>query len=194
MDQDINDVYRQTVKISTLFASCCKERANFYLASMALESAYPIVSQFLLEDAPNASNRAYVLEQLLSSLNGEDEIKRSWFEFNKNTLRSFLQEFAPHIERKMTDKHIENMAGLWNFGQICRVKETTGHEITRTLGLSETELKQLNKKLIDESSTEYYENFFKKTIEQWCRRAQNVYQHTNQTFNNQIATTSKVKL
>lgn len=195
MDQDLNDVYRQTVKISTLFASCCKERANFYLATMALEAAHPIVSGFLLEDVPNATNRAYVLEQLLSALNGESEIKSSWIEFNQHRLRSFLQAVAPQIERKMSDKHIENMADLWRFGQNIQIKEATIYDTARRVGVSESELKQLNKRFIDQSTSEYYEKFFKEAVKQWCDRAKTIHQQTQTVFEDvNQKVTSKVKL
>ena len=197
MDQDINDVYRQTVKISTLFASCCEARGNYYLSTMALDSAHPVVCHFLLEDVEHANDRAYVLEQLISSLNGEAIIKRDWEEYNKHMLRGFLRNIAPQIERKMSDNHVENMANLWRFGQNIHFKETTVYDIARGLGMSETELKQLNKKLIDQSTSVHYEAFFKETAKRWCKRANTIHQQTQQVFQDvsqKIVPNSKVKV
>lgn len=197
MDQDLNDVYRQTVKISTLFAAGCEDRANFYLATMAMQAAYPTVCEFLLEDIPNATNRAYVLEQLLTSLNGHATIKSDWIEYNQRMLRGFLQSSAPQIERKMSNKHVENMAALWRFGQNIQIKENTLYHIASSVGISEEGLKQLNKKLIDQSTSAHYTNFFKEVIGKWCVRATAMHKQTHQVFedvNQKIATTSKVKL
>ena len=197
MNADIKDIYQRTVKISTLFASCCEHLANFYVAEMAIKASYPIVCRFLLEDAEDASEKAYVLEQLLNNLNGQNSIQKSWHLYNKRKVQNFLRETVPKIERKMEDEHIENLAYRWNFGRNIDPQKMANSHLKQVLGITENDFVTLNKQLTDVSTSNYYLDFFNVVMEEWCLRAQKIHQQTNQTFNdlnNTIAATSKVKL
>lgn len=197
MDQDINDVYRQTVKISSLFAAGCEVCANFYLGAIAIQASYDTVCRFLLEDVEQANNRAYVLEQLLSSLNGEATMKNDWIQYNKRTLRTFLHNVSPKIESKIGDKHVENIALLWRFGKNMDGKEIALYDTPITFGLNEAELKRLNKILIDPCTSNHYTDFFKDLAKKWCERANIIHQQTQQVFDDVSKKTtlnSKVKI
>lgn len=197
MNADIKDIYQQTVKISTSFASCCEHLANFYVANLALQASYPVVCRFLLEDAENSNDKAYVLEQLLNSLNGQNSIQANWLSYNKKKVQNFLRVYVPKLEHKMEDKHIENVAHRWEFGQNIDFKKIGQGRLKQELGITENEFALLNNQLTNVSTSDYYLDFFNVVIEEWCQRAQKVYTQTNQTLNtltNQTATNLKVKL
>lgn len=197
MNADIKDIYQQTVKISTLFASCCEHLANFYVAEMAMKASYPIVCRFLLEDAEDAKDKAYVLERLLNDLNGQNSIQANWHLHNKKKLQNFLREIVPKIERKMENNHIENLAYRWDFGRNVASQKIPRGYLKQELGMTEDDLEILNKQLTHVSTSNYYLDFFNVVMEEWCQRAQKIHAQTIQTFNdlnNTIATTSKVKL
>lgn len=197
MNQDLQEIYQQTVKTCTLFAACCEDRANFYLVDIAIQSSYPVVCQFLIEDVDNANNRAYVLQQLLANINGATTIKSDWQEYNKHALREYLTKWAPQIQSKMNDGHIRYMAQMWVFGQNIEYNQQTIAYIAKNLGVTETELPNLNK-IFTNSAGDHYHNFFEHVMQSWCKRASVIHNQTQEVFNKITDETStiakKVKL
>lgn len=182
VNQDLNEMYRQTVQICTLFAACCQTRANFGLSDVAMQASYPVVCRFLLEDAPNASDRAYVLSELLRNLNGFETIKNEWFEYHNEHLREVVAEFSSRTEQKMNDKHIKKLAKLWEFGKNIPCNSNTMPGLAAEIGLSPDEFVSLNKFLVASEVVSYYDNFFEFTMQVWCERARMLHTETTELF------------
>lgn len=182
MNQDLNEIYRQTVQTCALFAACCQSRANYGLSEVALQASYPVVCRFLLEDTEGAANRAHVLNELLRSLNGLEMIKSEWQEYNEDNLRTLLVDCAPRVEQKMSDKHIKKMAQLWEFGQNIRYSSDTINSVAEKIGVKPEEFVALNKKLVSSDLIHYYKDFFDFTMEVWCERAKALHTQTSDVF------------
>ena len=182
VNQDLNEIYRQSVQICTLFAACCQTCANFGLADIAIQSSYPVVCRFLLEDTPHASDRAHALSELIRNLNGFETIKNDWYEHHDQHLRELVAEFSSRTEAKMNDKHIKKMAQLWEFGKNIPCNSNTMPAFATEIGLNQDEFVSLNKFLVASEVVPYYNNFFEFTMEVWCERARMLHTQTAKLF------------
>lgn len=118
---DTDKALQQAIELSYAFAKGAVMDGSLVLVNIAVQSALPPFTRFLLEDSANSAQKTHVLQSLLNNFFTPEVFDAKWKTYNSVNDHENLRDLLEGVEEAhgiaFGDQDLDTIARHWKFGK-----------------------------------------------------------------------------